>query len=440
MAKDYHEIRDPIHGFIIFNDLEKEIINSPEFQRLKYIRQLGMGYLVYPGSHHTRFEHSLGVMELATRVFDTLIAKGGMELKSIFGWNKEADVERTRQILRLSALLHDLGHPPFSHMAEALFPNGYDHERYTEEIIREASTRRIIEQEYYRKGIRLNDIIPVIKSKQRKIELNATMNFLNEIITGDLGVDRIDYLIRDSHHTGVMYGKFDYERLLNTLIVIKDPATKNPVLAIERGGLHAAEGLILARYFMFLQVYYHDIRRIYDIHLQDFLKEFLVGSRFPNNLHDYLELNDSTILAKLHEASRDASESGHLPAELILARNHFRCVHEVTAADRERDHELFDKLEREIERRFGKENCRFDEPSKATNQFSESEFLVIEGGKISNILEESDLIQVLKPIYRGRIYVKNEKTLKGGTKEFCEDFMRKISEKIRKKEVKNGEI
>jgi len=70
MAKDYHEIRDPIHGFIIFNDLEKDIINSPEFQRLKYIRQLGMGYLVYPGSHHTRFEHSLGVMELATRVFD----------------------------------------------------------------------------------------------------------------------------------------------------------------------------------------------------------------------------------------------------------------------------------------------------------------------------------------------------------------------------------
>ena len=74
MAKDYHEIRDPIHGFIIFNDLEKEIINSPEFQRLKYIRQLGMGYLVYPGSHHTRFEHSLGVMELATRVFNTLVA------------------------------------------------------------------------------------------------------------------------------------------------------------------------------------------------------------------------------------------------------------------------------------------------------------------------------------------------------------------------------
>jgi len=163
-------------------------------------------------------------------------------------------------------------------------------------------------------------------------------------------------------------------------------------------------------------------------------------ARFPNNLDDYLNLNDFVILAELDKASKDISERGHFPAELILSRNHYRCVHEVTARDRERDHEIFDKIKKEVKRRFGKENCHFDEPSKATNQFSESEFLVIEGDKISNILEESDLIQVLKPIYRGRIYVKNEETLKGGIKKFCDDFMRKISEKIRKKEVKNGEI
>ena len=180
---------------------------------------------------------------------------------------------------------------------------------------------------------------------------------------------------------------------------------------------------------MFLQVYYHDVRRIYDIHLQAFLKEFLVGSRFSNDLDDYLELNDSVILAEIHKASKDASERGHFPAELILSRNHFRCLHEVTAKDRERDHEIFDMLKKEVKRRLGKEDCRFDEPRKATNQFSESEFLVIEGDKMSNILEESDLIQVLKPIYRGRIYVKNEEKLKGGIKEFCEEFMRKAREK-----------
>ena len=84
---------------------------------------------------------------------------------------------------------------------------------------------------------------------------------------------------------------------------------------------------------MFLQVYYHDVRRIYDIHLQAFLKEFLVGSRFSNDLDDYLELNDSVILAEIHKAGKEASEKGHLPAELILSRNHFRCVHEVTAKD-----------------------------------------------------------------------------------------------------------
>jgi len=108
---------------------------------------------------------------------------------------------------------------------------------------------------------------------------------------------------------------------------------------------------------MFLQVYYHDVRRIYDIYLLGFLKEFLVGSRLPNDLNDYLELNDSAILAELHKASKDASERGHFPAELILSRNHFRCVHEVTAKDRERDHEIFDMLKKEVKRRFGKEDC-----------------------------------------------------------------------------------
>ena len=246
---------------------------------------------------------------------------------------------------------------------------------------------------------------------------------MNEIITGDLGVDRIDYLIRDSHHTGVMYGKFDYQRLLNTLTVIKDPVTSNPVLVIERGGLHAAEGLVLARYFMFLQVYFHHVRRIYDIHLQDFLREILVDDTFPTELNDYLELNDFSILAGLKKANKDVSEKGHFPAELILSRNHFRFVHEVTVSDRERDYGIFDKLKEEVKERFGEENCRFDEPGKATNQFSESEFLVVGSDKISNILEESDLIKILKPIYRGRIYAKNDEKLKEDIKRFCKEFM-----------------
>src|SRR6202035_4976711 len=118
LAMQMKEVRDPVHGFIYFNETEMEIVNTTVFQRLRYIRQLAFTHLVYPGAEHSRFAHSLGVMEFATRMFDTLMIKHlGKELK----W-KKGHKERNRQLLRLGALLHDIGHPPFSHASEELLP------------------------------------------------------------------------------------------------------------------------------------------------------------------------------------------------------------------------------------------------------------------------------------------------------------------------------
>ena len=126
MSKDYYIIRDPVHGFIKINDIERDIINSPPFQRLRYIRQLALTYLVYPGAEHSRFSHSLGVMEFATKVYDTLIAKHQADID----WNQDR-IDRNRQILRLAALLHDLGYAAFFHASHDLFEEGVYHDSYS---------------------------------------------------------------------------------------------------------------------------------------------------------------------------------------------------------------------------------------------------------------------------------------------------------------------
>lgn len=136
-----HRVRCPIHGFIRYSDCEREIIDHPIFRRLRWIRQLALTELVYPGATHTRFEHSLGVMEMATRIFDRLAAQNGALMEQVFGEVPEFQEEtmaKARQVCRLAALLHDVGHCCFSHAAEAVIHEGSDHESLTVTLLREA--------------------------------------------------------------------------------------------------------------------------------------------------------------------------------------------------------------------------------------------------------------------------------------------------------------
>ncbi len=278
MPKHLHEFRDPIHAFVSLRGDERRIIGSQAFQRLRHIHQLALTYLVYPGATHNRFEHSLGVLELATKVFDVVTADQNIrhdQVRRILP-DKEG-MQYWRSVVRAAALCHDIGHLPFSHAAEAeLLPEGYDHERLTVELIKRSDLAEIWPNLI--PPLTPDHIVKVAVGPKKapvELEFSSWETILSEIITGDLfGADRMDYLLRDSHHAGVAYGHFDHFRLVQCLAILprEDKELDEPALGLLSGGVEASEGLMLARHFMFKQVYFHAVRRAYDIHLKEFLK------------------------------------------------------------------------------------------------------------------------------------------------------------------------
>jgi HD superfamily phosphohydrolase len=285
------KICDPVHGFIRFNALEQRVIDSRPFQRLRYIRQMGVAYLVYPAANHTRFEHSLGVMELATRIYNTICRDLPQER-----------VDYWRQILRLAALCHDMGHLPFSHTAEkVLLPNG-GHERMTLELIR-SEELSLIWRELGEKAE--NDIIKLAVSNAG-LELSSIERLLSQIITEDnFGADRIDYLIRDAYYTGVGYG-FDSRQLIDTLRIF--PIGDVLSLGVTEGGIQSVESLWIARYMMYSRVYQHPKSRAYTSHMIRFMERHY-DMRVP-----YLEQTDFMVLTSLLEMSK----KGDYDARVLL--------------------------------------------------------------------------------------------------------------------------
>ena len=176
--------------------------------------------------------------------------------------------------------------------------------------------------------LRTEDIVKLAvgPKKAKDVKFSDWEAILSEIIVGDaFGVDRMDYLLRDSHHIGVTYGRFDQYRLIDTLRILPaGEATKEPTLGVEEGGLHSAEALLLARYFMYSQVYFHPVRRIYDIHLQNFLSAWLPGGKFPTDLKSHLALTDNEITSAFLIAAHDATKAGHDAAKRLVMREHFR--------------------------------------------------------------------------------------------------------------------
>ncbi|MFQ5815435.1 MAG: HD domain-containing protein [Candidatus Hydrothermarchaeaceae archaeon] len=223
-------IRDPIHGDIFLTELEMRIVDSLEFQRLRRIKQLGMTYLVYPSANHTRFEHSLGAMHVASRVAERLQLPKDDAIK-----------------LRVAALLHDAGHGPLSHTSEELLERymGQSHEEITMELINSSDLSAILRDE----GLKPEEVSGLILGRGGR---------LGRLISSELDVDRMDFLVRDAHHTGVAYGIIDLDRLINTLIMHDDS------VAITEGGLRAVEAMLVARFLMTPTVYLHHTSRIAD--------------------------------------------------------------------------------------------------------------------------------------------------------------------------------
>lgn len=411
------EVRDPVHGFIVYDRLERDLIDSKPFQRLRRIKQLAFTHLVYPGAVHTRFEHSLGVMEVASQLFDTLVQKGGYRLLHALGLRRQGEAERLRRVLRVAALLHDLGHAPFSHaLEETMLPGG--HEEMTARLVRDTEIRTIIEDEHYRAGIRVEeDVIPVaVGPKYSGVTPTAVTQFLGELLTGVFGADRMDYLLRDSLHTGVRYGYFDLHRVVRTLSFVESE-TGEPAVALEVGGVHAAEGLILARYFMFQQVYCHPVRRVYDYHLSQALKGLFPDGRWPSSPGEYLEWDDARVESELFHAPSNGRSRW---AEILANRKHFKVVFDAPGGDVERYVERRGELGELLGGRFGEE-VYVDSEYRQLVRDRELNVSVVGREGRSSWARESKIFGVLPPIAFFRVYAERRENL-------AEEVRRVVSE------------
>jgi uncharacterized protein len=394
--KRTHEIRDPVHTFIKVDNREREVIDSKPFQRLRNIHQLALSYLVYPGATHRRFEHSLGVMELAGRVYDVVTNEENIRFPSVAAiLPDKGELPYWRRALRAAALCHDIGHLPYSHAAEKeLLSNNKDHEDLTVALIESDYLAPIwasgspINPEHVKK-------IAVGQKKLKDATFTEWESILSEIVTGDaLGVDRIDYLLRDSYHAGVAYGRFDHHRLIDSIRILprstEQDGSSEPLLGIELGGLHSAEALLLARYFMYEQVYFHPIRRIYDIHLKEFMAAHFGERKYPTDLAGHLATTDNEIAVAMAVAATDATKVGHASASIIVERGHYRRIYSRNPAIDQNRLDAGALLFAAVKEKFGESNIRFDSYRQKSNS---SDFPVLcDGGSVQSSLSQSDVL------------------------------------------------
>ncbi|WP_415954221.1 HD domain-containing protein [Methanobrevibacter woesei] len=246
-------IRDSVYGDIMLNEIEVEVMDNPQFQRLRRIKQLGLISLIYPGANHTRFEHSIGTMHIASKLADKL------------DLNQE-----DKELVRISALLHDIGHGPFSHVSEGVL--SFPHEELTKYVIKNTAIRDIVEKKFD-----IDKIIEIINGEGK----------FGPIVSGELDADRMDYLLRDSHYTGVAYGIIDYERIISNINL-------NKQLSLDIKGVQAAEGALVSRYFMYPSVYQHHTTRIVNSMFRRGLKKLI--DRGVINENDMYKYDDADII------------------------------------------------------------------------------------------------------------------------------------------------
>lgn len=228
-------IRDPLWNNIRVDELALALIDTPAMQRLRWVRQLGLAFLVYPGATHSRFEHALGTYHLARRALALLEERGDLG-----DWGRqECD------IVRAAALLHDVGHYPFSHALEEI--GALHHEEVARPLVLRGAIADVLTE---RLGAEAPErIMALVRGESRSP--------LQRLISGSLDLDKLDYLRRDAAMCGVSYGDVDVDRLLNSLALVADPATGEPTVGIAEKGLSALESLLFAKYQMYRNVYWH---------------------------------------------------------------------------------------------------------------------------------------------------------------------------------------
>ena len=429
--------RDPIHGYIGLFDWERDIVDRPVFQRLRGIRQLGLTSYVYHGAEHSRFGHSLGVMHLAGRFVDRLLRRPDHRkvLMDGQGWPEVGFEDKVDQIVleaRLAGLLHDIGHAPFSHTGESdLFPVGKRHEHYSEEILLSPSLGigEIIDDQTGRWGVTKERVAQILSEKEVEKEIYE-VGFVRELISSVWDVDKMDYLLRDSLFCGVRYGLYDLDRIIDTITLYDESPDGVLRLGIDYGGIHAIEGFILARYFMFTQVYFHAVRRAYDLILTDFISELLeetLGTKhYPEQLTEYLKWNDWRLLAALYERMDENSQN---LAWRLATRHHPRPVYDTgDHADTIEVSGAMRRLPQELKQRYPNVKTWTDTAIDHPDRFR----MGVGGwpirrpnGRWESLTGVSRALAGLEQVRRFRVYadVRDDRSLKDEIEAFCRQAM-----------------
>ena len=328
-------LRDPLWNNIRVDELTLRLIDTDNFQRLRYVRQLGLAYLVYPGATHTRFEHAVGTYHLARGTLATMAERGGLG---------GADAEE-QVVVRAAALLHDVGHYPFSHALEEI--GQLHHEDVARPLITSGAIADLLSA-----GIGAD-------APQRVFELisGTSRSQLQGLISGSLDLDKIEYLKRDAFMCGVPYGEIDVDRLTNSLLVLDDPESGRPAIGVLEKGLSALESLLFAKYQMYRNVYWHHAVRsataMYKRMVEDALR---AGAIDADLLPSY---TDEGLLHRLEHAAPspllDALKSRRLYKRALEwpASQLDDGFGEWVATDRERTREAEDALAGELGMRAG---------------------------------------------------------------------------------------
>ncbi len=466
-------IRDPVHGTIRFSEEEVRVIDSEVFHRLHRIRQNGLLYLVFPAATHTRFEHSLGVVHIAQSILTNLLINSSVAARKStptvsplttaetgqainFAELDKDQLNHIFRITRLAALVHDLGHGPFSHTFDSFAPNGrqiksllnkspgYDHfsiflepdlNRGVKHEIMSCVLFAFLWSQLYEDTDTIYDVSAVLLGRPeicREKKFRPFVYLMHDIVaSAPADADRMDYLERDSRSIGVNYGLYDRDRLLKSFLVYKERASGQEHdafrLGVKHSGIRAVENFIQARFQLFVQIYYHKTSRAIDIMLKsiaDLAKKEPHDVFHWDKLEDfnhfidiYKELSDDRFLRILRGKDPDClvkSVEINKLAQHIFKRDLWKRVYEGKPAH---IHRVFEKLKAHFQY-LDRKDLYFDEVSpKATKDLEDGAVLLSQGNdgiyakhRRRNWLSESSIILALKDAEKeiSRIYFKRD--------------------------------
>lgn len=425
--------KDPIHDHIhIRHQIILDLIDSKEFQRLRRIKQLGTSQYTFHGAEHSRFSHSLGVYELARKICDRFLRNYPEE------WD-----DSERLVTLCAALLHDIGHGPFSHTFEKIFDT--DHEKFTTAIILDESTEvneilRRVSPDFP------NEVASVITKKYPNPQVV-------QLISSQIDADRMDYLQRDAYYTGVTYGKFDLSRILRVIRPYKDG------IAFQVQGMHAVEDYIVRRYQMYMQVYFHPVSRGMEVTLdrlltraRDLYKADRLAPAIPQlepffdqdySVQNYLELDDYVISYAVQAWSQSDDDYLKELAKMFLHRKPLKSI----GFDRETDKETVAHLRDLVDQLFyDKEYFTMtNRSSDISYDYSIKEkapiLLVHPDGELVDLSEVSPIVKILSDHLHGndRLYVPRELLRSTPPAQQNLDIFEEVFHEF-KKYIKNGNI